>query len=459
MVAKAPEGLCIVMVDPNKVGLTSHECFFLDLCRSSGIVYFASYPGDDLLNGYVRQIAESQPAIKHAAIAGTVLGNPYSKLYFGSGNEKAKKVNEFVMRQTSKAIRYLLQKPTPKDPLDKRAHREVVMTMCGVLAQMSMGLDQLDTYRMHVEHGQRAMQEWEDEDFNHSSIAPTLSIFLAQENCLVQMSSNPALFLHNDNPFLRQASSFCDFKMSTAEHIVSGHWHIWSYLVLRDGVIPNGLAGWSEYPDGILKSTAITFLVKVQMYKRLLKDCIEQAGFSATQSLRDLWMPLALWDQVACAMVGAALAMDESTIFKPSQMKYDAVLAYFRRINELAKKIVRSLAQQDASTLSYSVDYVVGTALFFCGFYCRDWSTRREALHLLKVLGERYKGSDALGFLPMKISALKLIIDIESHGLQPEDMVPEFARIQYVEFSGSPGSPNIRFSYRPVGMDGLAEIL
>ena len=59
----------------------------------------------------------------------------------------------------------------------------------------------------------------------------------------------------------------------------------------------------------------------------------------------------------------------------------------------------------------------------------------------------------------MKISALERIIDIESHGLQPENVVPESARIQYVIFTGCPGSSNIRFSYRPVGMDGLVEIL
>ena len=59
----------------------------------------------------------------------------------------------------------------------------------------------------------------------------------------------------------------------------------------------------------------------------------------------------------------------------------------------------------------------------------------------------------------MKISALQRIIDIESLGLQPEDAVPELARIHYGIFTGQPSSSSIRFSYRPVGMDGLVEIL
>ena len=61
----------------------------------------------------------------------------------------------------------------------------------------------------------------------------------------------------------------------------------------------------------------------------------------------------------------------------------------------------------------------------------------------------------------MKISALERIIDIESHGLQPGDVVPGLARIHYtyVIFTGRPSSSNIRFSYRTVGMVGLVEIL
>ena len=158
-------------------------------------------------------------------------------------------------------------------------------------------------------------------------------------------------------------------------------------------------------------------------------------------------------------MVAAALADDQGAIFKPSHMKYDAVWSYFRRINEFGKKFLQSLLFRNASIPILPIDSAVGTPLFFCGFYCRDWSTRREALRILKALGERFKASDAIGFLPMKISALERIIDIESHGLQPGDVVPELARIQYVEFTGHPGSSDVRFSYRPVGVDGLVEIL
>ena len=229
---------------------------------------------------------------------------------------------------------------------------------------------------------------------------------------------------------------------------------------MLDDEVPNGFGSYPDLPDDILLGPRISFLFRVRIYSRHLKACLDQVGVSAApQSLRDLSTALRLWEQFACALVAAALAGEGGATSKPSQMKYDAVLAYFLHINEFGEKILESQARQNVSAPTFPIDYAVGTPLFFCGFYCRDWSTRREALRLLKALEERFKGSDATAFLPMMVSALERIIYIESHGLPPLDVVPEVARIHYVISTGRPGSSDIRFSYCPVGMDGLVEIV
>ena len=456
LVLKSHVELPTAMVDPGKIGLSTHECYFLDFFRNVGAYDYAGYPVNNFIHGVVRQVGESQPSVKHAAMALTSISHTRAGYYFGVGSEKQK---DFVLRQCSKAITHLLQQPKPKDLLSRRAHREVVMTMCGVLAQLARNHDDHETMKMHLMYGQRAMREWQDIDFDGSSIAPILSAVLADLNWRLQIASSPASFLQDDNPLLLDAPVLSNFNFSNIEYTVNGHWYWWSTFVLWDGKIPNHFRTRPGYPDGILISQNISFLFKVRIFTRQLKTCIDQVGIAPPQSIQGLLTALRLWDQVACAMVAAALADDKGAIFKPSQMKYDTVFAYFRRINEFGKKIVRSLIRQNAPMPTFPIDTAVGTPLFFCGSYCRDWAMRREALCLLKVLGERFKGSDAAGFLPMKISALERIIEIESHGLQREDVVPELARIQYVELIGRPGSANIRFSYRPVGMDGLVEVL
>ena len=457
LVFRTYAGIPIAMVDPGKVGLSTHECFFLDFCRHVGALDFVGYPTNNFLYGVVRQVSESQPSVKHAAIALTSIGHSRARLYFGAGSEKE---NDFVLRQTSKAITHLLQQSTmPKDLSNRRAHREVIMTMCGVLTSLARAQSEHETMKMHLMYGQRAMREWQTTDFDGSSIAPTLSALLADLDCKMQIASNPASFLQDDNPLLLDAPILSNFNFSNIEYVVNEHWDPWSSFVLEHET-PNRRASYDMiYPDGILKSSWISFLFKVRIFTRQLKTCIEQVGITPPQSIQDLLTALRLWDEVACAMVAAALADDDGAVFKPSQMKYDTVWAYFRRINEFGKRILQSLIRQNSSTLILPIEWAVGIPLFFCGYYCRDWSMRREALRLLKVLGDRFKGSDAAAFIPMKTSALERIIDIESHGLQPADVVPEFARIQYVEFSGRPGSFNILFSYRPAGMDGLVEVL
>ena len=216
------------------------------------------------------------------------------------------------------------------------------------------------------------MLEWQAADFDGSSIAPTLSAVLSDMNWRLQIASNPASFLQDNNTLPLDAPVLSNFNFSNIEYIVNGHLEGWSSLVLDDETL-NGSGTFDDYyPDGILIGSVISFLFKVRIYTRQLKACIEQVAHSAPQSIQDFLMALRLWDQVACAMVAAALADDEDAIFKPSQMKYDAVLVYFRRINELGKKILQSLTWQNASIPTLPIDWAVGTPLFFCGYYCRD---------------------------------------------------------------------------------------
>ena len=452
------------MADPGKAGLSTHERFILDFFRKIGPIDFAGHPYNHFLNVIVRQISESQPSVKHGAFALTAICHTRAKLYFGgSGCERQK---NFVLRQTSKSITHLLQRPTT-DPLsDISSHREVVMTMCGVLAILSQQQGDLAAWKMHLEHGLRTMREWQEQaDFDGSSIAPILSVILTDQACRLRIMSNPSSFLQDDSPFLLQSSALANFSVSTAEYVVNRHFAWWSTDVIDEDNIPDGFASANRRSGAsILISHRLSFLFKVRIYTRRLKDCIDQVGISAPQSVQDLLTALRLWEQTACAMVTAALTNGESVTSKPSQTGYDAALVYFRRTNEFGKKILQSLIRQNTAIPFFPIDYAVGTPLFFCAFRCRDWSTRREALRLLKALEEIFRGqldAAALTFLPMKISALERIIAIESHGLQPGDVVPESARIYYVEFTGRPGSSDIiHFSYRPVGMDaGLVEIL
>ena len=201
-------------------------------------------------------------------------------------------------------------------------------------------------------------------------------------------------------------------------------------------------------------------MFKARLWERQLKAHVERLGYSTPQTVHDLLTLLRLWDQAMCVMVSASVAANADPVIKPFQMRYDDLWVYFRRLNEFAKKVLQSQhARQSMVKSAFRLDPIVVTPLFFCGFYCREWSIRREALHLLRAFEQRCKGSHAAAFVPMKLAALERIIDIESYGLQLGDMVPESSRIHFVHITGRPGSSNMCFSYRQLGTNGVVDML
>ena len=137
-----------------------------DFLRHCGTSNF-SCPPFDFLDVVARQFGESRSSVKHAALALTVASRTDGWRYFGD----REKMNAFVLRQTSKALTHLLQQSTPpEDSLGRRAHREVVMTMCAILSRLAHYQQDLATFKLHLVYGRRAMQEWRDVDFDRSSI-------------------------------------------------------------------------------------------------------------------------------------------------------------------------------------------------------------------------------------------------------------------------------------------------
>ena len=460
LVLKANMGLSRNMADAGKVGLSTDECFFLDLLRNVGVFDNASVgPCGYFADVLARQLGESQPSIKHAALALTANHSRAEGYWNRCGDAGEKSLKIFSLTQTGKSLTALLQQPVPKDLTGRRSHREVIMTTCGLLACVHLSIDDHAAFEAHMVYGQRAMDEWQDADFDGSSIGPTLSTVLARLSIPLQLSSNPALFLRDDSPFLVRALEFAAFDISTADFVVNTFWKSWGKILFTYHA--NSFRSTDLSSSGsVLKDYTISNFFNVRRFERQLRACIEQFGPSAPQSLQVLLTLLGLWEQVACAVVTAALADAEDAVSNmPLEMRYDALWAYFRCANELGKKSLRSQTRQNALPPAFPIDDAVGTPLLFCGFYCRDWSIRREALHILKAWNERFKGLDTAAFLPMKISALECIIDKESQGLQPGDVVPVPARIRFVRFTGCPGSADIQFSYRQLGMNEVVDIL
>ena len=448
------------MVEPDKVGLSTHELFFLDIYRTEGATDFAGPAFDFLFEQNARQLGSWHPSVLHAGVALTARGNARAKSYWNRFGDGLERQNNFVLRQTNKSITHLLQLLAPNEgglTLNNRALlRQLVVTTCVIWSMLANCQDDEAVFQMHVMFLQQAMKEWEDDDFDNSSSTINRAVVdpVIMMDFRLKAQSKPALFLQDDSPLLLDAvRDVANLNVSYIEENVNRHWDLWSRIMLPQRPDGDGFSsGTVDDSDSTLRTPKLGHMMKARRWIRQLRAYIQDVDPLAPQSLHDLVTLLQLWEQAMCAKVSAAVAADEDPVWKPLQMRYDVYWPYFRCVNELGKKLLWSLIRQDMHHSSFPIDQAVVTPLFFCGLHCRNWSIRRETLHLLQAWGKRFETA----FLPMTISALERIIDIESLGLQPGTVVPESARIHFVQvIRGSSGT--MGFSYLQLGMSNRVD--
>jgi hypothetical protein len=139
---------------------------------------------------------------------------------------------------------------------------------------------------------------------------------------------------------------------------------------------------------------------------------------------------LDIWSRVLFIRV----SMDEK--LQDGETRYDECLPLFQQTIQLVGKLL----------LEPRPDVWMGivTPLVFCALKCRDWDTRREALKLLKIFPYS-KGRWSMANTALVIERM---IQVESEGLIPGDVVPEASRIDPMRVEFLLGKPRIQTYYR-----------
>lgn len=148
--------------------------------------------------------------------------------------------------------------------------------------------------------------------------------------------------------------------------------------------------------------------------------------------------------QVLIVKIGAVPATTDGGV--SFAMNCDRFWVNFQSVNELASELLQSLKQQKVSNPFFQINLAVIIPLFFCGFYCRDWVIRRESLRLLRAWEGAFGGPNSTQSILLRSSALEQVIDIESEGLRPGDVVPESARVRVVHVTATAGFPKMQAS-------------
>ena len=449
------------LIEPGQVDLTRYERFVLDYFLKIACFNSAVRLDDEFWLVLARRfsVSHQSPAIRHAAIA---FGASLFKLEFRPNNcdsiiDRSEETNRFVLEQSNKSIAHLLEAPRPSDLTSKRAHKEAVMVTCTLLASVALAHNDLPAAQTHLQFGLRAMEEWRSADFDNSAVGPIVYQALADHVPRLQACSNFVSFLKEENPCGIPLPA--TFTGATFQYAIDRFGIYWAWLISQKSM--HGFSMGSIIDSYTpLHSLELSVMFKVQRWRKLVNYFIRSNRFLVSQAWYDRLYFLQLWREVFLIKAGAAAAADQDPFHKPFQMRYDGLWTHFKQANEWANRLLQSPDHENVIGSTSHIGTAVAIALFYCGFCCRDWVIRRETLRTLKAWEHKYMAADSAGSSASSAMhlALERVIEIESEGLRPLDVVPQSDRIHYVRVIARPGSSEMRLTYFRSGMARIVVI-
>ncbi|KAJ5950504.1 uncharacterized protein N7479_008917 [Penicillium vulpinum] len=433
-----PNSVARRLLDPSQVGLSLAERRYLDLFKTHTSRKCTGYMVDDFWQRLVHQVAEEEPAVRHAAIA---LSSMHWKFMQETDSFKSKsmpmakprmnKILPFTLAQCAKALVSLRQRLTKGDTYTtSSAHREAVLVSCIMLVSLSLFQGDAKAVTAHLRSGYSVLMEWQKVNFDGN---PSGLILM---RTFSDLQLHRITFSQPQHDIETEAEDLPIWKAVTVCRPVYGY----SEASESDFAIVLGAAIMTNYPQGFelrvgsslrRLNTALADLLYQNSEEKTVIERVTNwknefhAFFSAhkdTLSPQDRGpiILIELWT------LGSEIIL--ASLKRPlDQMSYDSSLPIFQRMKELAA-LYLSLDEQ-ASV--FSTKPMLLQVLHFSATKCRDWHTRQETLRLVRNSPRRegFWTSDHF------VATIEHVIKVESAGLTPNDVIPRAARIDMMHLS------------------------
>jgi hypothetical protein len=378
-------------------------------------------------------MSEEQPAVRYAVIAMSARQTQFERVQLRQATESDQQL--LSLKQCNKAIG-ALRKVLAKEPPGV-ARNQVVLATCAVLVYLALFEDDAKIAGYHFHSGYRLLKEWEDDDFNGSSSGPVLMRTFAQLQLHRSTCTDPTTFVEENDPLLPSpvAEDSRLTKSDVNPEVVKHFITVLGWILLQND--RHGFTLGST--GGLLRSGEAAVLSMLRLWRTQLKHSVMLHGDDVPQTDRDALSILDLWSEVIYIKL---YATGQPALNEQSEMRFDHFLTRFQRVVVLAKSLL--MAPKSSSILSdFPAKGVVIPPLLFCGFKCRDWQVRRQVMLLLQNFRD-HEDSWVSG----SILALQELIKIESEGITPGEMIPEYARVENMRVDIHAKDSQVSIRYR-----------
>ncbi|KAL1984203.1 hypothetical protein VTN96DRAFT_9424 [Rasamsonia emersonii] len=439
-------------IPANPWDLTDRERRYLDFFLTHTAVQCAGYFHDDFWCRLVPQASEVDPAIRHAAIALGALHRNFESMAF----DKTLRDDAFPLQQCNKAIALLRHQLASGN-----RRMETTLVTCILLISFAFLQGDAITANSHYHVGVRLLREWQQSGMlgSGSTYSTLVKLFARMELYLSTFAS-----MDDDDVFAAVAGDEEPVRMSLGSIDIPAHMDSLDqassllFSLIRHAM-QNEQRRLCRSPQARQLGDDVRAEVasKLEQWNRALNIFLEHHALSLSAKETRTVIVLQLWSETAYIMNAAH--------DRTSEMQFDAFEQRFRRLVRLAEALLEpgclrggvrttsaaAAAAAAAGIPTFSVETGVIPPLFYCGYKCRNWSIRREALALLR----RWQRQEGMWQTPGAAIILDRLIAIESEDLSPGETVPESARILTAQIKLLPSNPHIRLRYcRSMNPDG-----
>ncbi|PYH97136.1 hypothetical protein BO71DRAFT_481419 [Aspergillus ellipticus CBS 707.79] len=430
--ATMPSLVSDLILHTNQIDLTRQERWYLDFFRRSTAFQCSGYFDDDFWLRLVHQVTEAEPAVRHAAIALSALHWNFERNSSGQGSTD----NRLPLQQCVKAISSLRHQLTGSG-LPSRSNMEITLVTC-VLFVSFMFL-QGDTHLActHLRGGLKLLREWKTTDPTGYSTTGAVLMKVFARLQLQWSTFADEVFIEQDDD--HSSIPYMDINDLSMDDRIDSLDKAGNLLVSLGRLVLSPSPAGSSSPGycTVLDTKRMAILNKLQHWTTELDTSITHRGNTLLIRDQTILTVLKLWSETIYIMAATENRLGGS------ETRFDAFHLNFGRAVALAQMLLIS-GTAESNMPAFSIGMGIIAPLFFCAFKCRDWYIRREALLLLRSC-QRQEG---LWTTPGAVLVLERLIEIESKGLLPGDLVPESSRIDSIHVNILPDDHKIGIWYR-----------
>ncbi|OQE41417.1 hypothetical protein PENCOP_c005G00661 [Penicillium coprophilum] len=352
-----------------------------------------------------------------------------------------------VLQHATKAIACLRESLAREDPYNSnRTHQQVVLVTCLTFTLLALFQGDLYSARHHLTSGYKLFKRWDDQQDKDATVLAIRQAF-AQMHVYWSFCSYSALFVEDSEQLNSGYRSFPNTTAALSKitpPLYSGIGQM--DLIQKFSTVVAGLIldyttyGFDIGPANAIGRSAALILTKLRLCKSHLSAVLVELDCLAPEDCDSLKVFSLLIDVIEIKL---AIARSQ----RPDEMVYDDHLDRFQNITKTARTLADSATGFSDITISpFSYRYSVLPVLLWSAAKCRDWQVRRDIFYIMDKRREDDYWASAT------IVALKRLIDIESTGVKPGNIIPQSARAHWVKVKIESGEFRVELRYR--GIEG-----